>query len=99
MGYSYTDSLANDRRSKILELLTSFLQEKKCASMDDFESIVNSGRFELSSQQEVLYWVDRRNEIICISFPAILNLEGQYGCLPPSSVNISPSNTYFFHYR
>ena len=40
----------------------------------------------------VLQWVDERNEMLSISFPAILDLDGAYSCIPPNFVS------FFFHF-
>ena len=88
MGYSYRDMLENNSRGDFIDFRQNILQTSNCASIDHLQNVVDIGRFRLlPSQRNVLQWVDERNEMLSISFPAILDLDGAYGCIPPNFVS------------
>ena len=90
MGYSYWDSFEKNSQSIALH---NALQKSNCASTNHLEHIINSGRFRhLSCEQNTLQWVNNNNEIISIAFPAILDLDGSFSCIPPTFV----SSFHFF---
>ena len=88
MGYSYRDTLENNSRRDFIDFRCNVLQTSNCASIDHLQNVVNIGRFRLlPSERNILQWVDERNEMISISFLAILDLNGAYGCIPPNFVS------------
>lgn len=90
MGYTYQDSFKNNSQADFIEFHLNSLQISNYASLDHLENVVNNGRFRLLSfEQNLLQWVDENNEMISISFPAILDLEGCYNCIPPDFVSSS----------
>ena len=86
MGYSYWESFEKTSQSNVINSLHIALQKPNCAS-NDLEVFINNGSFRfLRVQENVLRLVNETNEILSISFPAVLDLDGTYSCIPPNSV-------------
>ena len=95
MGYS--DSFEFECQSNMDHSLHVVLQRSNCASILHLENVIENGRFRVvSSQRNRLQWVDERNEIISISFPAVLDLYGDYSCIPPNFVGFSCCSIYVY---
>ena len=88
MGHSYWDSFENTSQFNLNQLLHNALQRTNLASMNHLEDVIDNGRFrQIPLTRNMLQWVDQRNEVISISFPAILNKEGNFSCIPPNFVS------------
>lgn len=88
MGHSYFDSFENNSQSNINHFLHNALQKPNCASMNYAEYVIDNGHFQLVPfETSKLQWVNERNEVISISFPAIIDLEGNFSCIPPNYVS------------
>ena len=86
MGYSYWESFERNSQSNVINSLHIALQKPNCAS-NDLETVINNGGFRfVHFQDNVLRLVNERNEILSISFPAVLDLDGNYSCIPPNFV-------------
>ena len=93
MGYSYWESFERNSQSNVINSLHIALQKPNCAS-NDLETVINNGGFRfVHFQDNVLRLVNERNEILSISFPAVLDLDGNYSCIPPNFV------IFFFYFR
>ena len=75
-----------DSQSNINHSLHNALQGLNCASMNHVENIIDNGHFRLVpfGRNMLLQWVNERNEVISISFPVILDLDGNFSCIPPN---------------
>ena len=88
MGHYYWDSFENTSQSNYNQSLNNALQRTNLVSMNHLEDVIDNGRFrQVPSTQNMLQWVNERNEVISISFPAILNMEGEFSCIPPNFVS------------
>ena len=77
MGYS--DSFEFECQLNMDHSLQVVLQRSNCASIVHLKNVIENGWFHVvSSQRNRLQWVDERNEMISISFPAVLDLDGDY---------------------
>ena len=86
MGYSYWESFESNPQSNVINSLHIDLQKPNCASID-LETVINNACFRfVRFQENVLRLVDERNENLSISFPAVLDLDGTYSCIPPNFV-------------
>lgn len=96
MGHSYWDSFENNPQLNINHSLHNALQKPNCASMNYVENVIDNGHFQLVPfETNKLQLVNERNEVISISFPAIINMEGNFSCIPPTFV----SSLSFFPFR
>ena len=90
MGYRYSDSLENERRLKFIESFNTLLKKENCASTRRLVKIIEGGRFQLISSENEdnkLRFLDEENEIVSISFPAILDLKGNHTRIQSFSFN------------
>lgn len=85
MGYSYLKTLHVDVQSKLLELLQARLQDCHSTTVNDLIKYINtSSRFYTISNEECSFRsAYNRNEFRYLSFPAILQLKGQYSRIHP----------------
>ena len=88
MGHSYFNSFENNSQSNINHFLHNALQKPNCVSTNYAEYVIDNGHFQLVPfETSKLQWVNESNEVISISFPAIIDLEGNFSCIPPNYVS------------
>ena len=88
MGYSNLQSLSQYCQNRLLENLRVVLDECGCRSLEIWmENILADARFRHMMLDEenfnTLHCVDEEDDIINITFPAIIDLEGEHSCIRP----------------
>ena len=101
MGYHYSDSLKNEHRLKLVESFNMMLKRENCASTRRLVKIIECGRFQLISSENEdnkLRFFDEENEIVSISFPAILDLKGNHTRIQSFPFNRNEESVSFSFY-
>ena len=87
MGYTYLKSIQKKDQSRLLENLQKLLNDSDCMSLEAWsESMITSGHFHSISDtndEHSLYYLNKNDELISITFPAILDLNGKYSRIHP----------------
>jgi hypothetical protein len=85
MGYSNLRTVDEKTQSRLIESLQILLDECNCRNLEIWsENIVASAQFQsVSNEEKSLYCIDEENDLIFITFPAILDLEGEYSRVRP----------------
>ena len=82
MGYRYLRGMHDKIQIQLLKSLRKVLSNSNCLGLGAWsEIIVESGQFQSISNfddETSLYFLDENDELLCITFPAILDLYGKY---------------------
>ena len=81
MGHSNLQSVTEYCQNRLLENLHVLLEECGCRSLEIWvENILASACFMTSNERysNTLHCVDKEDKFISITFPAIIDLEGEY---------------------
>lgn len=99
MGYRYFDIFKDEYEGKLAESLFTMMKRDNSASRSWLQNFVNRGRFRLTSMEDdekILCYVDEEEELISISFPAILALKGAYSEIQFTSLERNGATVSFF---
>ena len=86
MGYRNWKSVSQNCQEQVLRNLRELLEECNCWSLEIWvENVLASARFRrtTSTEENTLYCLDEDNDLISVTFPAILNLKGDYSRIRP----------------
>jgi hypothetical protein len=85
MGYSHLKTVDQTTQSKLNEILHAVLRDCNCENLDMWvESIIQSGHFRVvSDKEESLYCVDENDDLLSMTFPAMLDVKGEYSRISP----------------
>lgn len=86
MGYRNWKSISQNCQEQLLEYLRVLLEECNCWSLEIWvENVLSSARFRRVSlnEENTLHCLDEDDDLISVTFPAIINLEGEYSRIRP----------------
>ena len=89
MGYRNWESLSEHCRNRLLENLRVLLDECNCLNLEIWvENILSSARFRRVAldEENTLHCFDEDNDLISATFPAIIDVKGEYSRIRPFSL-------------
>jgi hypothetical protein len=100
MGYHYLRAIHNKFQIQLLKSLQVILANSNCLGLGAWsEMMVESGQFQSisdSDDENSLYLSDKNDQLSCITFPAILNLDGKYSRISSYFSFSDEENVSFF---
>lgn len=89
MGHSNIPSVSSYCQNSLLQILRVLLEKRGRRSLETWvERVVESARFRHMTSEEyysnTFHCVDEEDEIMSVTFPAIMDLEGEYSRVRPS---------------